>query len=321
MTILTVTLHPALDKVLVLPKLSPNEVNRTQVAMLYGGGKGNNVARALVRLGIPSIATGYQGGYIGEYLIEKLSSEGIKTDFVTCKQPTRTSTLVQEQDTGYTYALYEPGQTVDEEEVDALMDKFGALLKTVSLCLLCGSGQTPLLGPVYARMINLARLAGVRCLLDSSGEALARGIDAKPTMVKVNEHELSDYLQRPLDDYESQIQAILELHAHGIEIVALSRGKEGMIATNGKEIWEAQLTMEHVINVVGCGDSLLAGIAKALMENASLKELVRWGVACGTANTQVRGAGYIEPEMVNKLLSEVRLHQVQSSLTQVATQH
>jgi fructose-1-phosphate kinase PfkB-like protein len=160
-------------------------------------------------------------------------------------------------------------------------------------------------------MIKLARREGVRCLIDSSGEALTQGIDARPTMVKVNEHELAEYLKRPLDNYESQVQAILELQSRGIEYVALSRGKEGMLATDGKEIWEAQLTMEHVINVVGCGDSLLAGIAKSLLENSPLMELTRWGVACGTANTQVRGAGFIDLELVNSLLPRVRLGQVQ----------
>ncbi len=311
MTILTVTLHPALDKVLVLSKLAPNGINRTRVAMLYGGGKGNNVARALVRMGVRAITTGFQGGYIGEYATEKLANEGIETAFVICKEPTRTSTLVQEEETGNTYALYEPGQTNNEEEIEELIIKFESLLKRVSLCLLCGSGQTPLLAPVYSRMINLARQAGVRCLIDSSGEALAQGIDAKPTMVKINELELSEYLKRPLDNYESQVQAILELQAKGIEYVALSRGKEGMIATDGREIWDAQLSMDHVINVVGCGDSLLAGVAMALLQNEPLMELVRWGVTCGTANTQVRGAGYIDLEMVKPLLPRVRLQKVQ----------
>lgn len=312
MSILTVTLHPALDKVLVTSKLQPNGINRTRVAMLYGGGKGNNVARALVRLGVHAVATGFQGGYIGEYANEKLVEEGVETAFVTCKQPTRTSILVQEEDTGYTYALYEPGQTNDEAEIANLMAKFQSLVKDVSLCLLCGSGQTDLLAPVYARMIEAARQAGVGCLIDSSGEALAQGIAARPTMVKVNELELSEYLKRPLDNYAAQVQAILEIQAKGIEYVALSRGKEGMIATDGKEIWDAKLTMEHVINVVGCGDSLLAGVARGLMHREPLEELVRWGVACGTANTQVRGAGYIDLELVKALLPKVYMKQAQA---------
>lgn len=310
MNILTVTLHPALDKVLVIQKLNPNGINRAQVALLYGGGKGNNSARALVRLGIPVISTGFQGGHIGEYAAEKLAAEGIQTAFVFCKAETRTSTLVQEEETGNTFALYEPGQTNDEAEIAELLATFDSLLDSVSLCLLCGSGQTPLLAPVYASMIRQAQAKGVRCLLDSSGEALRLGIDARPTMVKVNQEELSEYFHRPLGNLQDQLEAILELQSHGIQFVALSRGKEGMIATDGFKVWEAMLTMDRVINVVGCGDSLLAGVAKSLLNNEPLQECVRWGVACGTANTQVRGAGHIDNTLVNQILPMVQLRQI-----------
>ena len=112
MTILTVTLHPAIDKVLRVPALRPNEIARCTIEMVHGGGKGNNVARALTRLGVPVIASGYQGGHTGAFITEHLESEGIRTDFVICQQPTRTSTIVQVDETGDTFPLYEPGQQV-----------------------------------------------------------------------------------------------------------------------------------------------------------------------------------------------------------------
>jgi 1-phosphofructokinase family hexose kinase len=312
MNVLTVTLHPALDKVLVIQKLNPNGINRSRVASLYGGGKGNNVARALTRLGVPAIATGFQGGHIGEFSADMLALEGITTAFVFGKAETRTSTLVQEEETGNTFALYEPGQTNDEAEIALLLEKFCASLDggDIPLCLLCGSGQTPLLAPVYATMIGLAKERGVRCLLDSSGEALRLGIDARPAMVKVNQEELAEYFHRRLDSQGEQVQAILDLQAQGIPWVALSRGKEGMIATDGEQVWEACLTMEQIVNVVGCGDSLLAGIAKSLLANEPLVECVRWGVACGTANTQVRGAGFIDLDLVQRLLPRVQLRRL-----------
>lgn len=310
MTVLTVTLHPAVDKVVRTNRLVPNEICRVKIEMVYGGGKGNNVARALVHLNVPVIATGYQGGYSGSFITQSLSEEGIHTEFVICKASTRTSTLIQEDDTGHTFAVYEPGQEVSEEEIEALMARFEESLGKVNLVLLCGSGQTPLLGGVYARMIELARQRGVRCLLDSSGLALEKGIKARPYMVKVNEHELSAYVGRELASRSAQVKALLELQATGIPVVAISRGPDGMIATDGKEVWEAKVAVDRVVNVVGCGDSLLAGIAKVLSENGDLKEIVRWGVSCGTANTQVRGAGFIEMETVQALLPKVLLQQL-----------
>jgi fructose-1-phosphate kinase PfkB-like protein len=99
---------------------------------------------------------------------------------------------------------------------------------------------------------------------------------------------------------------MLSLHRQGIEIVALSRGEGGLIATDGVEIWDGVLQVETIVNVVGCGDSQLAGITKQVLEKAPLKELIRWGVACGTANTQVRGAGRIEMDTVLEMLARSR---------------
>jgi 1-phosphofructokinase family hexose kinase len=310
MNVLCVTLHPAIDKAIRVKRLVPDEIARATVAMIYGGGKGNNVARALTHLKVPAIATGYQGGYSGKFITEELRKEGIRTEFVECKADTRTSILIQEDDTGYTYAVYEPGQKVEDAEIDALMDKFTSLLPETSLVLLCGSGQTDALARVYGRMITIAKHQGVHSLIDSSGPALDYGIDALPYMVKVNQHELGFYLGRTLDTLEKQVDAIIEMQKKGIAYVALSRGPEGMIGTDGKDVWSGNVKVERVINTVGCGDSLLAGVAKALLENAALADLIRWGIACGTANTQVRGAGFLELGTVHNLVEKAKIIQV-----------
>ena len=86
---------------------------------MYAGGKGNNVARALdKRLGAPVVATGFQGGYTGSMMEQSLKAEGVATDFVASELPTRTSTLIQEQETGHTFAVYEPGQVVEQQEIE-----------------------------------------------------------------------------------------------------------------------------------------------------------------------------------------------------------
>ena len=307
MTILAITLHPAVDKVVQTPRVVPNEIARVRITSLYGGGKGNNVARALTRLGVPVIASGYQGGHSGKFITRELEKEGIKTDFVFCEEPTRTSTLLLEDETGNSFAIYEPGQAVSAEEIAQLMDKVKTYLDDISLILLCGSGQTELLERIYADIISLAKKSNIRCIIDSSGKSLYHGIKSKPYMVKVNQHELGGYLGRSLEKLDDQLQAIHDLSADGIPVVALSRGKDGMIATDGNDTYQARVDVPSIVNVVGAGDSLLAGISKSLLEGGDLKEIISWGVACGTANTQIRGAGFITPELVEEMLSRVEV--------------
>jgi 1-phosphofructokinase family hexose kinase len=318
MKILTVTLHPAIDKFIRVPQLNPDGINRIQSMNVYGGGKGNNAARALTRLGASVIATGFQGGYTGRFISEELAKEGIQTEFVFCEQPTRISTLLHEESSGYTYAIYEPGQEVTQAEIEALMELYTRLLGQVSVCLLCGSGQTELLAPVYAGMIEIARGKEVRTLLDSSGRALTLGIEARPSVVKINRSELAEHLDRPLERLEDEVSALIELQCQGIEIAALTKGKDGMLITDGKQVISARLVLESVRNTVGCGDSTLAGMALALQEGKPLAEIARWGVACGSANTQVPGAGFIDMDLVSEMLPRVELRDIITPATAVS---
>lgn len=310
LSILTVTIHPAIDKAINLPRLRANEMVRAHVDLVYAGGKGNNVARALTRLGVPVIACGFQGGYSGKFITQQMKAEGIVTDFVFCEAPTRITLLIREEQAGNVYAIYEPGQEVQAKEIKALKQTYLRLLDDCQLCLLCGSAQTPTTENIFYEFIELAKERGVRCGLDSSGKALSLGIRAQPYMVKVNVEELEEHFNRKLSNIEQQTAAIKELQAGGITIVALSRGSQGVVVTNGGQVWEGVLRMDRVVNMMGCGDSLLAGIAAGIVSGATVPEIIRLGIACGAANTQSIGAGFINPILVSKLKTKVKVKEV-----------
>jgi 1-phosphofructokinase family hexose kinase len=273
----------------------------------YCGGKGNNAARALSRLGVAVTATGFQGGYTGEIASNQLALEGVATEFVTCAHPTRISTMLHEQDTGLTYAIYEPGQPASEEEIRELLRLFRKLVSRHEIVLFCGSAQTESLQPVFPGMISIARQEGLLTMLDSSGKALRRGISAGPYLVKVNREELQSVLGVPMDSGPARLEALKDLCQGGITIAAMTLGEDGLIATDGEQAWQGGIPIQDVINTVGCGDSTLAGMAFALNREAELADIVRWGTAFGSANTQVHGAGFISPEIVNELFDQVEL--------------
>lgn len=66
--IYTVTLNPALDYILRLPRLSSEDVNRADSAQLLCGGKGINVSMVLSGLEVPTRALGFVAGFTGRAL-------------------------------------------------------------------------------------------------------------------------------------------------------------------------------------------------------------------------------------------------------------
>jgi len=80
--IYTITLNPALDREMTVPEIGLDCVLRAADVRTDYGGKGFNVSRALLALGVENIALAFIGGTVGDQMIHGLSQMGIHTDFV-----------------------------------------------------------------------------------------------------------------------------------------------------------------------------------------------------------------------------------------------
>jgi 1-phosphofructokinase family hexose kinase len=307
MNVLTVTLHPTIDRFVKVAQLLPNQPISSKVLKIYSSGKGINAARVLQRLGLSATVTGFQGGRTGELSIDYLKKEGITTTFINCRQPTRITTIVYDASSGNHYPIYEPRQSVTEVEANELIDHFTAMIDKFDFCLLCGAGEGRHLENVYQRMIKLASEKKIRCLLDSSGTSLSNGIKERPYFVKINISELSGLMNKKIVSVVDQVEALKEIVQTGVRFAAVSNQEKGLLATDGDQIWQGRLTVNRIINTVGCGDAMSAGVAMAILKNMSLNEIVRWGVACGTINTQEIGAGFIQLDILNEVLPKVEV--------------
>jgi len=62
------------------------------------------------------------------------------------------------------------------------------------------------------------------------------------------------------------------------------------------------------LSTVGAGDSMVAGMAWMLEQGKSLSEMVRFGVACGTAATMNAGTQLFKKEDVLRLYDWINRH-------------
>ncbi len=287
--IVTVTPNPVLDRTLTVSEIVINEMTRALETREDWGGKGFNVSRALKALGADSLAMGFAGGSTGAKLAAGLRGLGIATDLVAVAGETRTNIVITNRAGTQYVKVNEPGPTVSVSEAAACFERVEAMARPGDLWALCGSLPPGLPADFYAQLIRLLHERGARALLDTSGEPLRLGLEARPYAIKPNLPEVEALLGHPVADAAALVEAVDTLLKLGITLVALSLGGDGLLlATANTRVW-ARPPEVAALNPVGAGDALVAGLLWALSEGFPLAEVAAWGVAAGTAAAMREG--------------------------------
>jgi 1-phosphofructokinase family hexose kinase len=309
--VVTVTLNPAVDKTLVVPDFRWQRVVRVTETFVYPSGKGVNVARVLVRLGTPALCLGFIGGATGQFLRDELTNEGIPCNFTSIAQPTRLNLTLRDPNRRLESHLVESGPTITPDEWATFLATFQRHLSSARWVALCGSLPNGLPDDAYAHLVQLAKRHSVAVALDTSGEALRKGLEAIPTLVKPNRQELAEAFGEGMDTDEQIVKAIARLLASGVRYAVVSLGAEGAIGGSEEGIWKAVPPSVSVVNTVGSGDALLGGLLHALLtKKLRFEDALAFAVAAGTANTLVDGPGYVDAETVQALWSQVHLRRL-----------
>lgn len=281
--IYTVTCNPALDCAVQLNGLTVGALNRTAGATLVAGGKGVNVSRVLGALGERNVAMGFVAGSNGAMLEGALEQMGVETAFIRLPEgQTRINVkLYGRQET----ELNAPGPAVSRAQAEGLLSELSRLEEDDLLCL-CGSLPPGMATDSYARML---KAAGVRAIVDTTGEALLCALGEQPWLVKPNREELAALVGRELPTLDDVIEAAQWLREKGAEIVLVSMGKDGaLLCAEGVCLYQPAPDGK-VIGTVGAGDSLVAGFAAGWQRTGDLVQAFRLGIACGSATACSEG--------------------------------
>ncbi|GGX88680.1 1-phosphofructokinase family hexose kinase [Streptomyces anandii] len=299
--ILTVTLNTALDITYRVPVLMPHTSHRVTEVGERPGGKGVNVARVLAALGHAVTVTGFAGGSTGRELREGLAGvRGLTDALVPCAGRTRRTVAVVDERTGDTTQLNEPGPVVSPAEWSAFQDVYEDLLGSVSAVALCGSLPPGLPVGAYAGLVRTARAANVPVLLDTGGEALRRGVAARPDLIKPNADELAE-----LTGSHEPRRATQDARRRGAHAVVVSLGAEGLLAHTPEGTWRAVPPARVQGNPTGAGDSAVAGLLSGLVEHLPWPARLARAVALSTATVLSPTAGEFDSPAYEELLNRV----------------
>ncbi|MDJ0335150.1 1-phosphofructokinase [Salinibacterium sp. G-O1] len=297
--IITMTLNPSLDRTLVVDRLARGAILRTSEPTLEPGGKGVNVTRALALNGIPSIAILPLGGREGTELHSMLAEAGVNTRALAVSGRTRSNITIAEHD-GTVTKLNEPGSQLHDHEVRALADLVASNVSAGDWIVMSGSvppGFTSEQMKMFAAGLSAH---DVHLAIDTSGDALIAGIEARPRLIKPNRAELAEISGRALECLSDVVDAATAVRDRGVEMVLVSLGADGAVLVGPDGVVVGTSRVEHPRSTVGAGDSFLAGfLSKFSVDetdvDAAMLEALAWGAAAASlAGTSVPGQSDID---------------------------
>jgi tagatose 6-phosphate kinase len=312
--ITVVSLNPALDVTHHVDVVDWSGVNRPVRVAVAPGGKGVNVARTLHALGTDVLLLGLAGGAAGEALRSGLRAAGVPAQLTEIAGETRRTFAVVDASRAEVAIFNEPGPPVSGAEHDSFLDVYRKALSDSDAVVLSGSLPLQLPPDAYAGLITIAREAGVRALLDTSGAALLPGVAAGPAVAKPNLEELATTVDRPIDahDLPAVLDAADELRDEGSDAVVVSMGPAGLLAVTSEGSWLA-VPQPVAGNPTGAGDAAVAGLARGLALGWSWPERLRHAAALGSATAAAPSAGEFRQSDYLAALSDVHVTYVGTS--------
>ncbi len=299
--IVTVTLNPAVDRICTLEYMYKGQSNLLQEIQDVPGGKGVNVAKVLRQFHLPVTCLGFLGGYSGKMIEEEVTKLGADCRFTKIKGNTRTNLCILEAE-GRATQLMDPGYRVTEEELENWKKEFQNTLQDCELIAFCGSVPKGVPTDIYFHLISLCKKLGIKTVLDTSGEALKEGVEAKPDMIKPNREELEALVGYKLSTREMVVKEAKRMVSSGIGKVIVSLGEEGMLYCD-KDITIYEKARDvSVVNTLGCGDSAVASLIMSELNEDAPIDSIKKAVALSAANATTPESAVIPMDTYLNLL-------------------
>ncbi|MDE7398109.1 MAG: 1-phosphofructokinase [Oscillospiraceae bacterium] len=286
----TITLNPSLDYVMYTDAVEIGSVNAIERAAISAGGNGINISVMLGEFGVPSTALGFVAGFTGDEIERRVRECGINTDFVHL--PHGSSRINVRLKTSAETELNAPGEEVKSEDI---MELFVKLHNVADGDVLVLSGSVPPGCPsdIYAQILEYVSAHEIKTVVDTHGELLTETLKYAPNLIKMNLDGLAELFgDTPTTD--SEVAAYAEqLQNMGAKNVLVSMGKDGaLLMTEGGRSYRQGVCPGMLVNPVGAGDSMLAGVVASLIDNdVDFEYALIQGTAAGCATAFSEGLG------------------------------
>lgn len=308
--ILTVTLNPALDKIIILDCLKLGKLNRVKETNILAGGKGINVSEVLTELNIENKALGIIGGNNGKKINSILEKKKVKSDFIWSEFETRQNLKIKEKNTNQETEINENGK-VSKENIKEFLISFERIIEKNKTVVLSGSLPAGVEKNIYAELIDKAKEKDAKVILDSSGDEFKLALKKSPYLVKPNLEEIENLLGTKINSKDDLKKGAKYLLNQGVSIVMISLGDKGAFIASEKEgyrIYTPQVKISQT--TVGAGDTMVAGLAAEIDKNENIEDTGVFAAALATAFVESGSISKIDEALIERIKNSIKVEKI-----------
>jgi len=285
--IITVGLCPSWDLVCRFDGIEWGEHKLTDSVTCRPAGKALNISRALAWMGEKNTAAGLWGRDDYEQMRKAMRElRGVVTVKMTAVEgATRRNVTVVDTTKDREMHLRFTCGLASQKALRQLGADLKGIVGRKSICVFAGlMPENRFLGQVVW-VVRDCSARGARIVVDTYGEALRRIVDTGLAwMIKPNVAELRELLGEDVADRPASLAKAARRLLDKVEIVLVSRGKNGAVAVTPQGAWQGRcLGRGRVLSTVGCGDYLLGGFIKGLTETSNPGSALSIGLKVATA--------------------------------------
>ncbi len=309
--ILTVCLSPCIDVNIEVDSLSVGMSHKIINKRIFFTGKAINVAIGLGRLNAEAFATGFMYEGNGHQFEQELHREGVPYKFIWSSGRVRENYKFIDNKSMLT-EIDDISQELSAEKQSELIELISQFAKSSEAVVISGSLARGM-QPSYYREALSAVPSGVLKVVDTEGDRLFEALKCGVDLVKPNIEELERTFNRSFRTRAEMLSACRELINLGAKRVLLSLGKNGAIITDGKKSYYCKSINVAMNSTVGAGDGMVAAATYALTKGGDLKEILRCGVAAGTAAVTSPYSTSFLKEKYEEILSSLKVEEIKSN--------
>lgn len=282
--IYTVTMNPALEFVSEVSNFEFDKNNISDFDLMLPAGKGINVSRVLKQLGLPTVATGFAGGFTGEFVEDWLRREDIKSEFIRIDDNTRINIKI----TGSSKTVIESkGPSISHQELQELL-YYLSRVKEGDTVFLSTAFPKNITETVIERMIAICNANKAQFVLDIDEYYLERLANEGSLLEKISV-KCMEHLFKTKIDSESDLlkwkNEIFDLNSKFV-IVPFIDNKVYLFQKNSIYAFDIEQLLNQKRDFVI--DSIIAGFIATFIRTSDYEKSFEMANACALASLNTK---------------------------------